>query len=121
MSEISDWIQSNWFELGSLLVQCAMLVTLAWFGRKLLRILSASFEHNEALRGLSPSKVVDEQQTAEPAHGFATPEFESAGQGSAGRTGTSPGLIAWLQEPMGSGGIHSSNRVIRWLQAPMGS
>ena len=31
MSEISDWIQSNWFELGSLLVQCAMLVTLAWF------------------------------------------------------------------------------------------
>ena len=29
MSEMSDWIQTNWFELGSILVQCAVLATLA--------------------------------------------------------------------------------------------
>ena len=119
MSEISDWIQNNWFELGSLLVQCALLATLAGFGRKLLRILAISYGQNEDLRRLSPPNVAAEQLTNK--HAFATPEFESAGYGSGGVAAPWPGLIAWLQTPMGSGRIRPRSRVIRWLQAPIGS
>ena len=113
MGEMSDWIQSNWFELGSLLVQCAVLLTLAWFGRKLLRILSASY------RGLSPSNVAAQQRAIEQA--YAPPAYEPDGQDSGGGTETWPGLIAWLREPMGRGEVLSRNRFIRWFQEPMGS
>ncbi len=119
MSEISDWIQSNWFELGSLLVQCALLATLAGFGSKLLRILATSHGQNEELRRLSLPNVGAEQPTSKQV--FAAPEFESAGHDSGGVAAPWPGLIAWLQTPMGSGRIRSRSRVIRWLQDPIGS
>jgi hypothetical protein len=119
MGDISDWIQSNWFELGSLLVQGAVLVTLGWFGRKLLRILSASYGQSEAARRLSPSNVAAQQRAIEQA--YAPAAFEPDRQGSGGGTGTWPGFFAWLREPMGRGEIRSRNRVIRWFQEPMGS
>jgi hypothetical protein len=116
---MSDWIQSNWFELGSLMVQFAVLVTLAWFGRKLLRILSVSFGHSEALPRVSPSNVAVEQRVVEQE--YAPPAFQPARQALARESRTWPGLIEWLREPIGNGGTYSRNRFIRWFQAPIGS
>jgi hypothetical protein len=115
MSEMSDWIKSNWFELGSLLVQCAVLATLAWYGRKVLRILSASYDQLEALR----RNVAAEQKITEQA--FALAGFEHTGDSSGGIAAAWRALITWLRAPMGSGGIGPSSRLKRWLQAPMGS
>jgi hypothetical protein len=119
MSEISDWIQSNWFELGSFLVQCAVLATLLWYGRKVLGILMAPYDQNEALRRLSLPNVAAEQRLTEQA--FVPAEFERPGHGFAGVAAAWRNLIAWLQTPMGSGGIGPCRRVMRWLQSPMGS
>jgi hypothetical protein len=115
MSEISDWIQSNWFELGGLLVQCAVLATLAWYGRKVSRILMASYDQMEALR----RNVAAEQQITKQA--FAPAGFERDEHGSGGVAAAWGDLITWLRAPMGSGRIGPRSRVIRWLQAPMGS
>lgn len=41
MGDILDFISSNWYELGSLLFQFAILAVAVSFGRKVLRILSA--------------------------------------------------------------------------------
>src|SRR5260370_13688158 len=119
MSELSDWIQTNWFELGSILVQCAVLATLAWYGRKVLSILVASFDQNEALRRLWLSNVAAEQRTTKQT--FAPAGIESAGHRSGAVAAAWRGLISWLQEPMGSGRIRPSRRVIRWFRAPMRS
>jgi hypothetical protein len=115
MSEISDWIQSNWFELGSLLIQCAVLATLAWYGRKVSRILSASYYQIDALR----RNVAAEQQVTQQV--FAPGGFERAGHGSGGVAAAWRDLMTWLQAPMGSGRMGTSSRVKRWLQAPMWS
>jgi hypothetical protein len=53
MSEVNDWMQSNWYELGSLLVQMGFLVAGVWFARKILRTLRASQEQVGALLKLS--------------------------------------------------------------------
>ena len=119
MSELSDWIQSNWFELGSILVQCAVLATLAWYGRKVVSILVASYDQNEALRRPWLSNVAAEQRTTKQT--FAPAGIERTGHGSGGVAAAWRDLLTWLQAPMGSGRIRPSRRVIRWLQAPMGS
>jgi hypothetical protein len=119
MSEISDWIQTNWLELGSFLIQCAVLATLGLYGRKVLRILTASYDQNEALRRLWLSNVAAEERITQQA--FAPAAFERAGRASGGVAAAWRGLITWLQAPMGIGRIGPSRRVIRWLQAPMGS
>jgi hypothetical protein len=119
MSEISDWIQTNWFEIGSFLVQCAVLATLAWYGRKVLRILMASYDQNEALRRLWVSNMAAEQRITQPA--FAPAGSERAGHGSGAVAAAWRDLFTWLRAPMGSGRIGPSRRVMKWLQAPMGS
>src|SRR5258708_13271399 len=118
MSEMSDWIQTNWFELGSILVQCAVLATLAWYGRKVLRILMASFDQNEALRRLWLSNVAADQRTTKQT--FAPAGIERAGHSSGGVAAAWRGLISWLQHPIGSGTIRPSPTVLRWFQAPIG-
>ena len=119
MSDISDWIQTNWFEMGSLLIQCAVLATLGLYGRKVLRILTASYDQNEALRRLWFSNVAAEERITQQA--FAPAAFERAGRASGGVAAAWRDLITWLQAPMGSGGNGPTRRVMRWLQAPMRS
>ena len=99
MIELSDWVQSNWFQLGSLLVQFGVLATIAWYGRGILRIIKA---WDEAQPRVALPEAADER-------------YER------GLTSTWHSVVAWLQAPMGSGGPGSFRRVIRWLQAPMGS
>jgi hypothetical protein len=117
MSEISDWIQSNWFEMGSLLIQCAILATLAWYGRKVLRILMASHDQNEALPTLSLSNATAERRITQEA--VAPTGLEAAGYGPSRVVAAWCGLIGWLQAPMGSAGVMPWRKVIRWFQAPM--
>lgn len=99
MIELSDWVQSNWFQLGSFLVQFGILATLAWYGRSILRIIRA---WDEAQPRVALPDAADERYEG----GLATTWHD---------------IIRWLQEPMGSGGPGPFRRVLRWLQAPMGS
>lgn len=41
MGDILDFVQSNWYEIGSLAFQFAILAVVVWFGRKAVRVLSA--------------------------------------------------------------------------------
>jgi hypothetical protein len=117
VSEMSDWIQSNWFELGSLLVQCAILATLASYGRKTMRILGDSQSQDETLERLSPSSATAERLTIRQT---VTPSsLEGAEHGVVGTAAVSHNLMSWLQAPMASRGVDPSNKVVRWLQAPM--
>jgi hypothetical protein len=99
MIEPSDWVQSNWFQLGSLLVQFGILATLAWYGRSILRIIRA---WDEAQPRVALPEAADER-------------YES------GLASTWHGVAEWLQAPMGSSGSGPFRKAIRWLQAPMGS
>jgi hypothetical protein len=117
VGEMSDWIQSNWFELGSLLIQCAILATLAWYGRKTLRILRDSQSQGATLERLRPSNATAEQTTLRQTVTPTRPE--SAEYGVDVTATVRPNLISWLQAPMRSRGVDSRYKFIRWLQAPM--
>ncbi len=103
MDEISGLVERNWFEIGSLLIQCVILATVAWYGRKTLRFVRAFFQYQDVFRqklGVSnAAKVGDSRGIAARWHD----------------------LIRWLQVPMRSGRDDPFRRVIRWFQAPMGS
>jgi len=114
---MSDWIQTHWFELGSLMTQCAILVTIAWYGRKALRIVRAFQTRDETLEVLSPSHVAAEptiRRTFEP-----TPVLEGAEDDASGIAGVWGNLTGWLQAPMVSREDVPRGRVARWLHAPM--
>jgi hypothetical protein len=118
MTEFSDWIQANWFELGILSVLSAILATIVWFARNILRTLRASQEQVGALLRLSLSDVVPVQAT-----GTEVPAL----MGDLSQRGQNPlvasarNLIRWFQAPMGSGSVAPWRKVVRWLQAPAGS
>ena len=99
MSEFSDWVQNNWFELASFLVQCAILATLFVYGRQALRALLALQDQAEPQK-LSSSKARGIRLTVQEA-------------------GVWSNLIRWFQEPMGE--VAAWRRTVRWFQAPMGS
>jgi hypothetical protein len=119
MTELSDWIQANWFELGILLALSAILVALVWFARNILRTLRASQEQVGALLRLSFSDVVPTQAAA--------PQVPAPAVGEHPQSGPNPPvaaarkLINWLEAPMGGGGVAPWRKVLRWLQAPAGS
>jgi hypothetical protein len=127
MSEVNDWMQNNWYELGSLLVQMGLLVAGVWFARKILRTLRASQEQVGALLKLSvldasaerpaPAAIVERAARIE-APALALPD---RAEGVAEMVATRGGLLKWLQAPMESGGAAPRGRVMRWLQAPAGS
>ena len=100
MSEFSDWVQNNWFELGSFLVQCAILATLFVYGRQALRALLALQDQAEVPERPSSSKARGIRLTVQEAGAWSN-------------------LIRWFQEPMGE--VAAWRRAMRWFQAPMGS
>jgi hypothetical protein len=115
MSELSDWVQTNWYELASLVVQSAILAALIWYGRKTWRTIRASQQQMETLLSLSlapgtPAAAATERVEAEEGeHRVLDPlrPLRSA--------------IRWLGAPIGSAETHPWRRVMRWLQAPAGS
>jgi hypothetical protein len=112
MTLFSDWIQANWFELGILVILFAILATVVWFARNILRTLRASQEQVGALLRLSFSDVVPVQT---PATEAPAPVLSEPMQHGPNR------LVAWFQAPMSSGSVAPWRKILRWLQAPAGS
>jgi hypothetical protein len=123
MNEFNDFIQNNWFESGTLLVQGAILAIIVWYARKTLKTIRASQEQVGALLRLSLSDMIAERSpsaTTEDAPVLTSPE-QGESDGSH-LLGAGRGVVDWLQAPMGGGGgVNPLRRVIRWLQSPAGS
>ena len=130
----SNWIQSNWYELGNLLSQFAFLAAGIWFARKILRTMRASQEQFGALLKLSMTSSVTERPSssviAERTLSGASPYWltpaeptppvlsEPAEMGPTRWEMARRSLLAWLQGPMSSAEVTPWRRVIKWLQEP---
>jgi|GraSoi2013_100cm_1033763.scaffolds.fasta_scaffold11770_3 hypothetical protein len=116
MTQYSDWVQSNWFELGILFLLFATLVTVFWFARNILKTFRASQEQVGALLRLSFSDVVPAQAPAAEVE-VSVPILSEPSPRGPNR------LVRWFQAPMGSRDRSFApwRKVFRWLQAPAGS
>lgn len=115
MGSLSDFLQDNWFELGSLIAQFGIFAVIAWYVRTKLRIATTS--HRETEPATIGSEPVDEFVPHEPAaqkYGgvgrMLSPMAVSASidtvPGSTQRvqrTGSWRGVIRWLRTPMNFG------------------
>jgi hypothetical protein len=91
MSEFGDWLSSNWYEAGTLLLHAALLVTVIWYVRKTVSLKMTSLRQS------------DSSQREPLALGEA--DFGAAIRAEDRRPrGPSPlrRLTHWLQAPMGS-------------------
>lgn len=69
MDQITNWMQSNWYESGSLLAQFTFLFAGLWFAAKILRTMRATQEQIGALLRLSMTDGLEERsKTAETIH-----------------------------------------------------
>lgn len=119
MTQFSDWIQANWFEFGMLVVLCAILATVVWFARNILKSLRASQEQVGAILRLSVSDVVpmpaallQTQAAPSPALREPAPRVPNLLVAS-GRT-----VVNWLNAPMRRRSASPWRKAVRWLQAP---
>jgi hypothetical protein len=60
MNQIIEWIQSNWYELGSLTAQFTFVFAGLWFAQKILKTMRASQQQVGALLRLSMSEGLEE-------------------------------------------------------------
>jgi len=65
MDQIASWIQSNWFELGSLAAQFTFLFAGLWFAGKILRTMRATQQQMGALLRLSMTDGLEEHSKME--------------------------------------------------------
>ena len=137
MSDFGDWMQNNWYQLGSFFVQFAFLFAAIWFAKRILKTLRASQEQVGALLKLSVSGAAPDRHPEmspvtraaseaspywlpptlsqpQPATQFVTREDHSMVHASSG-----PGFLGWLKSPMRiTTGTSPFHRVLRWLQSP---
>jgi hypothetical protein len=137
MSDLSSWIQSNWYALANLLILLAFLTAGVWFARNVLRTMRTFQEQVGALLKLSITGVTSEQplsngsakqsQTDASPYWHAPSETETASLPEPRESGPSPfafagrKVILWLQTPMSSREVAPWRRIVRWLQTPAGS
>jgi hypothetical protein len=137
MNEFTAWMQSNWYALGNLFVQCAFLAAGVWFARKILKTIRASQEQVGALLKLSFTGAIGERPSPMAAtdRSFAnaspywlTPEEklpvalpESQESGPSRWAVARHRAMVWLQTPMSSGETPLWRKATKWLQAPAGS
>lgn len=114
MSDLFDWIQSYWFELGSLTAQFAMLAAVVKYSKTALRILAAS------QRQAAPAA-----QVSETAASFDPAESVPAAYGGVGRMlSPMPSEPVMQEAPIGHLRVERASTwraMIDWLQAPIGS
>ena len=61
MNQTIAWIQSNWYELGSLIAQFTFLFAGLWFAQKILKTMRASQQQFGALLRLSMCEGLEER------------------------------------------------------------
>ena len=139
MNEFTVWVQSNWYEIGILLIALAFLVAGVWFARNILRTARAFQEQIGALLKLSittPSTELHsagaqaKRSLAEASPYWLTPsETQTVAPQEPADSGPGQFVVAWrrvvlwLNEPMATSGDSEAvgwHRVINWLQAPSG-
>ncbi len=119
MTQFCDWIQANWFELGILVVLSAILATVVWFARNILKSLRASQEQVGALLRLSVSEVLPIPSVSPQSHAAHAPALqERAPRGPNPLVVGACNLVHWLNAPMSSRSVTPWRKVARWLQAP---
>jgi hypothetical protein len=120
MTQFIDWIQNNWFESGILVVLCAILATVVWFARNILKSLRASQEQLGALLRLSVSSEAAPVPYALPqSHEAYAPALrEPAPRGPNPLVGGACHLVNWLNAPMRSRSVSPWRKASRWLPAP---
>jgi hypothetical protein len=117
MTEFSDWIQNNWFELGILFLLSATLATVVWFARNILKTFRAYQEQVGALLRLSFSDLIPVQAPLAEAPVASEP----ARSGPNRLLVLARNLVNWFQAPMDSNAAVPWRKFLRWLQAPAGS
>lgn len=65
MNEIMNWMQSNWYELGSLTAQFTFLFAGLWFAGKILKTMRATQQQMGALLRLSMTDGLEEHSKVE--------------------------------------------------------
>lgn len=136
MTELTAWMQSNWFELGNLLLGLAFLTAGVWFARGFLRTIRSLQEQIGALLKLSISATpeVRHSGTVSSKHSLAdaSPYWLTPSETQASTlpepAENNPGrlrvawhhLVQWLKEPLSGAEMVPLRRALRWLQAPIG-
>ena len=126
MSDMIDWIQSYWYELGNLALQFAILAVVVSYGRKALRILSVPLATSRAASQAQVELLQDLENLSETRGSRPAAEPKAAAYGGVGR------MLSPIPEgPAGSQaepavlasreGISSWDALVAWLQAPMGN
>ena len=67
MDQIINWMQNNWFELGTLVGQFTLLFAGLWFAGKILETMRATQQQMGALLRLSMSNGLEERSNAREA------------------------------------------------------
>lgn len=119
MSDLTDWIQSYWFELASLTAQFAILVVLVWFARTATRN-STAFEPSGRQPEPQPS---EDSSFAEDSRSYAPVEAHPAGFGGVGRM-LSPMPEGQAQQTEARSyrltqRAYAWRAMVAWLKAPM--
>lgn len=65
MDQITNWMQSNWYELGSLTAQFTFLFAGLWFAGKILKTMRATQQQMGALLRLSMTDGLEEHSKME--------------------------------------------------------
>ena len=65
MDQIINWMQNNWFELGTLVGQFTLLFAGLWFAAKILNTMRATQQQMGALLRLSMANGLEEQSKVE--------------------------------------------------------
>lgn len=73
MDQTANWMQSNWYELGSLLAQFTFLFAGLWFAWKILRAMRATQQQMGALLRLSMTDGLEERSKTGEASQEPTP------------------------------------------------
>jgi hypothetical protein len=141
MSDFSSWIQTNWYGLGTFLVELAFLAAGVWFARNILRMMRAFQEQVGALLKLTITRPTDRDSLqarssfAEASPYWLTPsEIQPAVLSAPAESGPSRlvvawhqiastwhGTVIWLKQPMTSSEVGPWHRFVTWLQTPAGS
>lgn len=112
MGDLYEFLQDNWFELGSLIAQFGILAVIAWYSRTHLKALAASRRERET--AATPSESPAEFAQAEaapvayggvgrmlsPVPGAPVLEPETEASRRADHTSAWRAMIKWLRGPM---------------------